>query len=55
MQGLDHMLALKDEIEILKGKIQPSCTGHIHTTISTLENRVEEIKQELKDKYVERN
>ena len=45
MQGLDHMLALKDEIEILKTRIQPSDTGHIHTTISTLENRVKEIKQ----------
>jgi hypothetical protein len=51
---LDHMLALKDEIEILKTKIKPSCTGHIHTTISTLENRVKEITEELKNKYVER-
>jgi len=55
MMMLDHMIALKDEIEILKSKIEPTCTGHIHTTISTLESRVEEIKQELKDKYVERN
>ena len=50
---LDHLIALKDEIALLKTRIQPSCTGHIHTTISTLESRVEEIKESLKKRYTE--
>jgi hypothetical protein len=36
-----------EEIEILKSKLRPEDTGHIHTTISTLESRVEEIRGEL--------
>jgi hypothetical protein len=35
------------EIRILEKKIQPHDTGHIHTTINTLENRVEEIQNEI--------
>mgnify|MGYP003150825059 FL=1 len=32
---------------MLEKKIQPHDTGHIHTTISTLENRVKEIQNEI--------
>lgn len=38
---------LIEEIAYLKTKIREHDTGHIHTTISTLENRVEELKDEL--------
>ena len=31
----------------LKAKIQPHDTGHIYTTISTLEDRVEELKERM--------
>jgi len=41
---------LMEEIAILKTKIQPHDTGHIHTTISTLEDRVEELKEEMETK-----
>ena len=44
---MDHMNFLLKEIRILEKKIQPHDTGHIHTTISTLENRVEEIQNEI--------
>ena len=36
---------LKDEIEVFKSRIEPHDTGHLYTTISTLENRIKEIKK----------
>lgn len=38
---------LKDEIEVLTGRIQPQDTGHIYTTISTLRSRCEELEEEI--------
>ena len=38
---------LLKEIRMLEKKIQPHDTGHIHTTIGTLENRVKEIQNEI--------
>ena len=46
---LNHMLALKEEVKHLKTMLRPHDTGHIHTTISTLQNRVEEIRNGLAD------
>ena len=39
---------LQSEIEVQKSRIQPHDTGHIHTTISVLEDRVEELVDEVK-------
>jgi len=36
-----------DEISIAKSKLRPEDTGHIHTSISYLESRVEEIQKEV--------
>jgi len=36
-----------DEIAIAKGKLQPHDTGHIYTSISYLESRVEELQKEI--------
>ena len=44
---MNHMFALMNEVKILVGRLQPENTGHIHTTIGTLNGRVEEIKHEL--------
>ena len=44
---LTHIIALLDEVECLKGEIRPSDTGHIYTTISTLENRIKRLRKEL--------
>ena len=46
---MNHMRALQEEINVLKGRIQPHDTGHIHTTISTLEGRVRELNKQLED------
>ena len=43
------MLALTEEINVLTQRIQPHDTGYIHTTISTLRSRVDEIREELTD------
>ena len=44
---LNHLVHLKDEINQLKSLLQPHDTGHIHTTIGVLEERVEEITMKL--------
>ena len=44
---MNHVKALSEEINVLRERIQPHDTGHIHTTISTLEERVQEINKEL--------
>ena len=46
---MNHVRALQEEINVLKGRIQPHDTGHIHTTISTLEGRVKELNKQLED------
>ena len=46
-EKMDHMFALMNEVRILVGRLQPEDTGHIHTTIDTLNGRVDEIKYEL--------
>lgn len=38
---------LTHEIEVLKSRIEPHDTGHIHTTISTLLSRCEELEEEI--------
>ena len=37
---------LKDEVEVFTSRLQPHDTGHLHTTISTLNNRIEELENE---------
>ena len=44
---LNHLVHLKDEINHLKSLLQPHDTGHIHTTIGVLVERVEEITMKL--------
>ena len=46
---VNHLEHLLREINILQSKIEPEDCGHLHTTISTLEHRVLEIKRELHD------
>ena len=35
---------LENEIEVLKSRLQPHNTGHLHTAISVLEERVKELR-----------
>ena len=49
IKEVDRLVMLMEEIAILKSRLQPQDTVHIHTTISTLESRVEEIRNNLVD------
>jgi len=44
---MNHMNILIEEIKILEKRIEPHDTGHIHTTISTLRSRVEELQNDM--------
>ena len=39
-----YIAVLKEEVEHLKTKIEPHDTGHIHTTIFTLNHRINELE-----------
>ena len=47
-----HLMALIDEVEVLKNRLQPHDTGHIHTTINELEHRITEVTEEIKSEMV---
>ena len=38
-----RLAVLQDEIEIHKSRLEPHDTGHLHTAISVIERRIEEI------------
>jgi len=40
---MEHIIHLIREVDYLKTQLQPHDTGHIHTTISTLENRISQL------------
>ena len=43
-----HVLhVLEEEIKVLRSRIEPHDTGHLYTTISTLEHRVSELQKSL--------
>lgn len=44
---VDRLMMLKDEVALLQTRIQPSDTGHIHTTIAVLNERVVELTDEI--------
>ena len=46
-----HKRVLENEIDILKTYLQPHDTGHIHTAISVLVERVKEIEEGLNEYY----
>jgi hypothetical protein len=44
MNTQQHIRHLQHEITVLKGMIQKHGTGHIHTAIYVLENRIKELE-----------
>jgi hypothetical protein len=41
-EAIIHMQVLRREIDILESRVEPSGTGHIHTAISVLKQRLNE-------------
>ncbi len=48
-EKVDHMVALMEEITIIKERIEPTDCGHLNTTVRVLRDRVDELKKEIKD------
>lgn len=48
---VEHIQRLKEEIEYLRGQIKEHATGHIHTTIGVLEERVRELSGWVVENY----
>lgn len=46
----EHIIHLIREIDHLKTELRPHDTGHIYTTISTLERRVQELMSKHENK-----
>jgi len=40
---MSYIEVLEKEISVLKARIQPAATGHLHTTIGVLEGRIREL------------
>ena len=40
---------LKEQIEVFHSRLEPHDTGHLHTTISTLNHRITELKNEKEE------
>ena len=40
---------LREEIEVFRSRIEEHDTGHLYTTISPLEHRIEELEKEHKE------
>ncbi len=53
---IDHRIKVfQSEIDILRNKIEEHGTGHIHTTIRVLEQRLDEMFKEQKQQREQRN
>ena len=44
---MDYMMFLIQEIGVLKSRFQPHDTGHIRGAVRVLQERVQEIRQEI--------
>ena len=52
MKNTDRLIFLMEEIAHLEKQLQPHDTGHIHTAISVLRRRVQDVKSEIDPKYL---
>ena len=49
VQKMQRIFILEDEIKFAQSCLQPSATGHIHTAISWMEMRKEELTKEVEN------
>jgi hypothetical protein len=45
---INRIQVLTESIEVFKSRIQEHDTGHLYTTISTLEDYIEELEKQVK-------
>lgn len=46
---VDKIMVLMEEISVLEYRLKPQGTGHIHTTIDVLKERVRELRARVHD------
>ena len=52
LERINTITVLELEVEVLKLKLRPHATGHIHTAIGVLNSRIDELNKEImKEKY----
>jgi|TARA_R110002060_G_scaffold8426_2_gene12603 hypothetical protein len=49
VQKMERIFILEDEIKFAQSCLQPSATGHIHTAISWMKMRREELTKEVQN------
>ena len=49
VQKMERIFILEDEIKFAPSCLKPSATGHIHTAISWMEMRKEELTKEVEN------
>ena len=47
VSDIDRIIMLMEEIAYAESQLQPHDTGHIHTAIGWMKNRVEQIKEKM--------
>lgn len=45
---LDYLSVLECEVRVLHDRLQPHDTGHLHTAINVLRQRINEIRDEIR-------
>ena len=48
VDSLDYLSVLECEVRVLHDRLQPHDTGHLHTAINVLKERIEEIRGEIR-------
>ena len=49
MNNVDRIIFLMEEIAVLESRFQPEDTGHLRTAVNVLKERVEELRNEIKN------
>tara|TARA_B100000287_G_scaffold81734_1_gene74363 strand:+ start:1094 stop:1246 length:153 start_codon:yes stop_codon:yes gene_type:complete len=49
MSDVDRIIFLMEEIAVLESRFQPEDTGHLRTAVNVLKERVEELRNEIKN------
>ena len=44
---IDRIMILQEEIALIKSRIQPHDTGHLHTTVHVLTERLAELREDI--------
>lgn len=45
---LDYLSVLESEVRLLQDRLEPHDSGHIHTAISVLTERIVELKEDIR-------